>query len=602
MSPREPRTAATAAMVGILMDHTPDLLVAMLGVLEAGGCFVPLDGNHPEDRLAFQVQDAGITTIVTDLGHAGLARRLAPRVICLETDLAPAPETDPDGVADAPKSTWDGAPDDPCYAIYTSGSTGTPKGVLVNHTTFGELLRWSLPYFGLGPGTRVLQNLTYAFDFGTWELLSSVCSGATLYFLGHEGVRDLTGFSALINEHQIDTIHSTPSFFAELVATGTAMPSLRCVHLGGEELTGALIADASGLLHPDCVIYNGYGPTEVTVTSSIHAVPVRDGWPREARVPIGVASARNVLYVLNARGEPVPDGVAGELWIGGAGVAVGYLGRPALTAERFQPDPFGLPGTRVYRSGDLVRRRGDGALDFLGRIDHQIKLRGHRIEIGEIEAVLSGHPAVSAAAVVLAVDPAGGQRLCGYVSAPAGTDPGEIRAHARSRLPEYMVPTVITVLDRLPLTSNGKIDRRSLPAAAPGRGRGDADRPLSETERVVADVWSAVLDVVGIGAHDNFFELGGHSLKATVAVTRLRDAFGVELPLYALFEAQDLASVARRIDDLRDPRARSNGAAHAVDSVHAVGGNREAELLSRLDELPDDEVVRLLAELSPGQG
>jgi len=593
MSPREP---GTAAMVGILLDHTPDLLVAMLGVLEAGGCFVPLDGNHPEDRLAFFVRDAGITTIVTDLAHTDLARRLAPRVICLETDLAPDVETGPDGVAGAAKSTWDGAPDGPCYAIYTSGSTGTPKGVLVNHTTFGELLRWSLPYFGLGPGTRVLQNLTYAFDFGTWELLSSVCAGATLYFLGHAGVRDLTAYPAVINEHQIDTIHSTPSFFAELVAAGIAMPSLRCVHLGGEELTGALIADAPGLLHPDCVIYNGYGPTEVTVTSSIHAVPVRDGWPRDARVPIGVASARNVLYVLNERGEPVPDGVAGELWIGGAGVAVGYLGRPALTAERFQADPFGLPGSRMYRSGDLVRRRDDGALDFLGRIDHQIKLRGHRIEIGEIEAVLAGHPAVSAAAVVLAGDPAGGQRLCGYVAAPAGTDPGEIRAHARGRLPEYMVPAVITVLDRLPLTRNGKIDRRSLPAAAPGRGRGDADRPLSETERVVAEIWSAVLNVVGIGAHDNFFELGGHSLKATVAVTRLRDAFGIELPLYALFEAQDLASVARLIDELREePEAR----APAVEPVQAVGGNREAELLSRLDELSDDEVARLLTELSP---
>jgi amino acid adenylation domain-containing protein len=587
--------------VGILMDHTPDLLVALLGVLEAGQCFVPLDGNHPEDRLAFQIRDAGIATIVTDLRHAERARRLAPRVICLETDLASEPEDLAGGLADPATSTWDGAPDGPCYVIYTSGSTGTPKGVLVDHTSFGELLQWSLPYFGLGPGSRVLQNLTYAFDFGTWELLSSVCSGATLYFAGDAGRRDLAGIPAVIDEHRIDTIHSTPSFFAELVATGVAMPGLRCVHLGGEELTGALIADASRLLDPDCVIYNGYGPTEVTVTSSIHAVAVRDGWPREARVPIGVASARNALHVLNARGEPVPDGVAGELWIGGEGVAVGYLGRPELTADRFRPDPFGPPGARIYRSGDLVRRRGDGALDFLGRIDHQVKLRGHRIEIGEIEAVLAGHPAVSAAAVVLAVDPAGGQRLCGYVSAPAGTDPGEIRAHARGRLPEYMVPAVITVLDRLPRTPNGKIDRRALPAAAPGRGRGDAGRPLSDTERAVADVWSAVLDVTELGPHDNFFELGGHSLKATLAISRLRDAFGVELPLYALFEAPDLASVARLIDDLRDS-PRSGAAAAAADPVHAIGGNREAELLSRLDEMSDDEVARLLAELQPGRG
>jgi amino acid adenylation domain-containing protein len=591
--------------VGLLADPGPDLLVGLLGIMATGSAFLPLDPNQPDDRLALALADTGADVVVTERRHADRARALAARVPSVndvvlldEVDAEPTADgpSGGDGVAGAVGAAAGIAPDDVCYLVTTSGSTGTPKCVAVTNRNLTPLLVWSRRYFGLGPGTRVLQNLNVAFDFGLWELLSTLCWGGTLHHVEPSEVGDPEAFVAAIERERVDTLHTTPAFFAELLATGRPMPTLRTVHLGGEEIGGALLAAAARALDPACTIHNGYGPTEATVNCAIH--PVDRGRPPEEyeRVPIGRASANNALYVVNDALELVPDGVVGELLVAGDGVAAGYQRRPDLTAQRFVPNPFG-PG-RAYRTGDLVRRNPDGDLEFLGRTDDQVKVRGFRVEPGEVEAVVARHPDVAAAAVVSRED-GPGLALVAYVTARAGAaDPDgdgdlatRVRAFARERLPDYMVPAAVVVLDRLPLTPNGKVDRRALPAPAVRTG---GAAPRTEVEAALVGIWSQVLGVEGVGVHDNFFDLGGHSLSVTRVVSRIRAEFDVDLPMHAVFESPDVAALAAVVE-----RMRAGGAAGSPDAeIEPVGGNEEARLLARLDELSDDEVSDLLDRLS----
>ena len=528
-------------LVGLLADPGPELAVGLLGILKAGAALVPLSPAQPDERLALIAADCGLELLVTERRYLERARRVAPcDVICLdEIDALPAIPKD------VPEESL-------AYVIYTSGSTGLPKGVGVSHANMVPMLDWSRQYFGLDETRRVLQSLSYAFDFGLWEILTTLVSGGTFFVPGPEESGDPEAYARLVREWEIDTVHATPSFFQAVAqAVGGPLERLRTLHLGGEALSRGQVERFAEAVGQECRQYNGYGPTEVTVNSLIFEVGQRGSLRGGERVPIGRASAYNEVYVLDPWGQLAPVGVAGELWVGGPGVARGYLGRPDLTAEKFVPDPFSaVPGARIYRTGDLVRWLASGDIEFLGRIDGQVKVRGFRIELGEVESVLRRHPGVQEAVVVARPDRAGSLALVGYVLGEVPAE--ELRAFLRQRLPEAMVPAVFMALESLPLTSSGKVDRRALPEPSWGSSpsEGVAQAPRTPVEELLAGIWSEVLGLERVGLEESFFELGGHSLLATRLMSRVRQSFGVELPLRRLFEVSTVAGLAAEIETL----------------------------------------------------
>jgi amino acid adenylation domain-containing protein len=543
--------------IGLLADPDPQVPIGMIGILEAGGGFVPLDPRHPEERLAWILEDCACEVLVTQRRHLEQAERLAAgiaglcHVLCLEDTVFREQKQ-------AARETRD--PDDLrslAYVVYTSGSTGRPKGVQISHESLVPVLLWGCEHLGLGEHTRVLQSLSFGFDFGIFEHLTTLLAGGTLCYLG-EAAGDPAASAREIVRRGANTLHATPAFARELAATGETLESLEIIHLGGE----ALPWDTVARLHeaaPRATVYNGYGPTEATVNSSMFRVdrhirmdhhggsPEAGGWPV---VPIGRRSADNALYVLDRAGRVSPWGARGELHVGGIGVARGYLGRPALTAERFVPDPFGAaPGGRLYRTGDRVRLRADGELEFLGRIDTQVKLRGFRIEPGEIEAALRSHPEVSDCVALVRQDAPGDPRLVAYLTLrTALLDPAAIlSAWLRDKLPGPMVPSAFVVLEALPLTSNGKIDRRALPAAPQRADPSLYVPPGDAMEEKLAVIWQEVLRLERVGVHDDFFASGGHSMLATQVVTRVRELLGVEIPLRRVFEAPTIRQLSRSL-------------------------------------------------------
>jgi amino acid adenylation domain-containing protein len=543
--------------IGLLADPDPQVLVGMLGILKAGGGFVPIDPRHPDERLAGLLEDSGCEVLVTQRRHLERARGLAGlrRILCLDEEMG-----DPGGAET-------GEPGDPrslAYVVYTSGSTGRPKGVQVTHESLVPMLLWGCAYFGLGEHTRVLQSLSFCFDFGIFELLTTVLAGGTLFFPG-EGAGDPEAFAEDIVRQDINTLHATPAFARELARSaeaGKTLDSLQILHLGGEALTWDTVARLRAAA-PRAILYNGYGPTEATINSSIFRIGAEAGWPV---VPIGRRSADNALYVLDRAGHLAPLGACGELHVGGIGVARGYLGRPELTAERFRPDPFGdAPGGRLYRTGDLVRYlpSGDGPgrdLEFLGRIDDQVKLRGFRVEPGEIEAVLRSHPAV-AEAVVQVLDEAGDRRLAAWVvlDPDSGVEnpKSALAAWLREKLPEHMVPSAFVILGSLPLTVTGKVDRKALPAPKRRTDTPGFVAPGNVVEETLAGIWREILQLDQVGVHDNFFALGGHSLLATQVITRVREMLGVKLPLRRLFESPTVARLALDIWEAHEADAEA---------------------------------------------
>ncbi|MCP4655911.1 MAG: amino acid adenylation domain-containing protein, partial [bacterium] len=575
-------------VVGIVAERVPEVVVGLLGILKAGGVYLPLDPSHPAERLAFQLRDAGARVVLARESVAGRLPSLAEhgaRLVYL--DGARAAVLDRESTAN-PERVLD--PDRLAYVIYTSGTTGTPKGVAVSHRQLLPVHAWFLRYFGLDGRTRVLQNLSPCFDFGVFELLTTLLAGGTLTFVPAAEQGSLSSYLDAVARHDLNTVHTTPSFFRELTAQGP-LPGLEIVHLGGEAISRALVRRIEAVVGTDCRVYNGYGPTEASINSTVFRLRGRplDRGVRGTVIPIGRATANSHVYVLDRRGRPQPVGVPGELAIGGEGVARGYLNRPGLTAERFVPDPRG-GGERVYRSGDLVRWLPAGDLEFLGRIDHQVKIRGLRIELGEIEAALARHPEVGRA-VVLARDraEAGGARgerwLVAYVVRREGSaevDAGALRRWLGERLPSYMVPSAVVFLDGLPRTATGKVDRRALPAPERSRlvPREEFVAPRNPAEEVMVGIWSRILRTTGpstrrIGVHDNFFALGGHSLVATRLISRIRDLFGVELELRNIFEAPTPAALVEWSD-----RARRAGPAFAAPPIEPLSGDREGVALS----------------------
>ncbi|WP_440064953.1 amino acid adenylation domain-containing protein [Streptosporangium sp. OZ121] len=553
-------------LVAVCAERSVELVAALLGVVKAGGAYVPLDPEYPPERLAFMLADAAVPVLLAQRAVLGVlpgdplgAARDAAREV---PDLGAGPGEAPPGggvvtvVLDDPLDGPDTPVEpsatsaDAAYMIYTSGSTGRPKGVPNTHGGIRNRLGWMQNVYGLTGDDVVVQKTPAGFDVSVWEFFWPLVTGARLVLARPGGHRDAAYLRDLIVDRGVTTAHFVPSMLAAFLEEEgvEACGSLRRVVCSGEELT-AHVAERFFRRLPGTGLYNLYGPTEAAIDVSLWRCR-----PGDATVPIGHPVENTSLYVLDRHLRPVPFGVPGELHIGGAQVAMGYHARPGLTAERFVPDPFGTAGARLYRTGDLVRLRRDGAIEFLGRIDHQVKIRGQRIELGEIEAVLRGLVGVREAVVTVREDGApGDRRLVAYVvPTDAGTDTGtdtgtdanaagagldgldgldgaELRRALKVTLPDHMVPSAFVVLEALPLSPNGKLDRKALPAPERrgAESAGPGAEPRTPVERAIADIWRELLEVESVGADGDFFELGGHSLVAIQAVARMRKALPV---------------------------------------------------------------------------
>jgi amino acid adenylation domain-containing protein len=545
-------------LVALILERSPELVIAALAVLKAGGGYVPLDPKDPAERLSFVLDDTRAPVVVGnggaggDLPAARLAREAAhaPRLLLLE-----GPEMSAEGSGAA----WDDETDaeSTAYVIYTSGSTGRPKGVEVPHRAIGRLVIGT-DYVHLGPGDRVAHLSNPAFDAAVFEVWGALLNGAALVVVPREIALAPARLADLLRAREVTTMFLTTALFNLMVREAPgAFATLRDVLFGGEAVDPAVVrlCLAAG---PPARLLHVYGPTESTTFTTWHRVTAVD---EGDTVPIGQPLANTTVHVVDRRLRPVPVGVPGELTIGGDGLAHGYLHRPGLTAERFVPDPFAVTagaGSRLYRTGDLVRRRAGGEIEFLGRLDTQVKVRGFRIELGEIEAALLTHPAVGAAVVLAREDSPGDRRLAAYVVArepEPRPDAAELRAFLEQRLPAYMVPSAFVGLAALPLNPNGKVDRRALPAPEAPESGGAYVAPRTDLEREVAAVWAEVLGVERIGLYDNFWHLGGHSLLATKVLSRLHAALGVDLPVATIFNAPTLAGFAAALGRavLEDP-------------------------------------------------
>jgi amino acid adenylation domain-containing protein len=530
--------------VAICMERCLEMVVGILGVLKAGGAYVPLDPEYPKERLTYMLEDVRAPVLLTQEHVVDNMPQHQSRVLCLDSDwelIARNSERNP-----VPGATAGNA----AYVIYTSGSTGLPKGVIVEHRGLSNAVNWIIETLELSTLDRCLLKTPITFDAAGREIFPTLISGGSLIIAEPDGHRDCRYVAETIRSERISILHCVPSLLRLLVEEPAFHESLalRAVMCGGEALpppTVTLFQSGFG-----AKLYNVYGPTETIIDSTC--------WPCEdcnaySAIPIGRPIPNAQIYILDDLLRPLPIGVGGNLYIGGVGVARGYVTQPDLTAEKFIPDPFsGEPGARLYKTGDLARYRPDGNIEFLGRIDYQVKIRGFRIELGEIEGTLGKHPAVREAIILVQEDGPEEKRLVAYVAVKGEARPTatELRSFLKEKLPEHMVPAVFVLLDAFPLSANGKVDRRALPT--PDARRPELDEAFvacrTPTEELLAAIWGQVLGVERVGIHDNFFHLGGHSLLATQIVSRVRETFQVEMPLRRLFETPTVAGLAENID------------------------------------------------------
>jgi amino acid adenylation domain-containing protein len=549
------RGAGPGRIVALTVPRSLDLVVGLVAVLAAGAAYLPIDADSPRGRIAFMLADADPVVVLTSAALEPALPAGAPRLVLdspATADLLRRHAATPLRDADLRQPR---TPLDPAYVIYTSGSTGRPKGVVVPHRGIVNRLLWMQGEYPLRADDRVLQKTPAGFDVSVGEFFAPLIVGATLVVAKPEGHRDPGYLVEVICRDRITSIHFVPSMLQAFLDEPRAAEctGLRRVLCSGEALPAELRARFHAILATP--LYNLYGPTEASVEVTHWPCPPA---PDAVPVPIGRPVWNTRLYVLDSLLNPVPAGVVGELYLAGAQLAQGYLGRPCLTAERFVANPYGPPGSRLYRTGDLARWRADGAVDYVGRVDGQVKIRGLRIELGEIEALLGAHPQVGQAVVVARDDGPdsktgskhGDKRLVGYV-VPGNADaptPRELREHLLAGLPEYMVPSAFVVLDALPLTPSGKTDRKALPAPVlPARALAGRSGPRSPAEEILCDLFAEVLGLDRVGIDDNFFDLGGHSLLAIRLTSRVRSVLGVELSIRSLFEASTVAGLAARL-------------------------------------------------------
>ncbi|HEX6289611.1 MAG TPA: amino acid adenylation domain-containing protein [Herpetosiphonaceae bacterium] len=611
--------------VGLCLHRSIELLVGLLGILKAGGCYVPLDPSYPQERLSLMIEDAQMPVILTQERLAAELATTQGRLLRLDTDW-PAIARHPVEKPDVPVCA-----DHLVYVIYTSGSTGRPKGVLIEHRSLVNHTQTMTQRFGCMPNDRLLQFSSLSFDGAVDSVFPVLLLGATIVMPSTTAISNAD--LVRLCERQAITLLVMPAAFWQQWAVDMhpgpqpMMPALRLVLVGGDSPDQASIRSWHRVVGRDLPVFNAYGPTEATVAATLYQTTCAQAARlRSARLPIGVPLPNVQVYLLDAQLRQVPIGATGEVYIGGAGVARGYLNRPDLTAERFVPDPFAQqPGARFYRTGDLARYHADGNLEFLGRGDRQVKLRGFRIELGEIEAALRQHPAVRQCVVLAREDRNGDRRLVAYVveqqnkgtreqneeqgtgavrvpcgcplgmgtrhGHPAHKEPGALWAHQEAetrnlelgtwnlglreflgaRLPAYMVPSAFVVLDALPLSPNGKLDLRALPLPDSGGSDlvGGAVGPRTYVTDMLLTIWSSVLGRDRIGLHDNFFELGGHSLLATRVVSQVRSIFQVELSLLSVFEAPTIAALAQQIE-----AALQTSQSLALPPIGATGADR----------------------------
>jgi amino acid adenylation domain-containing protein len=535
------------AKVAICADGSLDVIAALLGILKAGGAYVPLDPGYPPDRLAFMLEDAGVTVLLTQSHLVERIPRGKARLVCLDSDR----EIIGRESGSTPGSKTD--PENSVYIIYTSGSTGLPKAVAVQHRGLVNQVLDASARYGLGPADRRPQLAALSFDVAAAEILSTLASGAALVLRPGPWFDSYESFVRFVEENLL-TVVSLPTAYwhgwvAELARLKSALPrSLRLVIVGTEQASAEQFSRWRDLARDRASWCNAYGLTEASITSTVYGPLAGGKGDRIDRVPIGRPIRNTQVYVLDDSLQLAPAGVYGELHIGGDGLARGYLNRPDLTAEKFIPNPFSVePGARLYKTGDVGRFLPDGNIELVGRTDDQVKIRGFRVEPGEIEVELGRHPAVREAVVIAREDIPGEKRLTAYVVPREGSDStiGDLRAFLRQKLPEYMVPSAFMFLDGMPFTRSGKVDRRSLPAP-------DLSRDATATfvahrnpiERALVEIWSEVLKLPEIGVQDNFFELGGHSLLAAMVLSRVNSSFRLELPLRVLFDQPTIERLA----------------------------------------------------------
>ncbi|WOB66747.1 non-ribosomal peptide synthetase [Microcystis aeruginosa] len=561
------------SLVGIFVERSLEMIIGILGILKAGGAYVPLDINYPQERITYLIEDTQLSIVLTQSKFLEQLPKFIPNTICLDQDWSTiAKQSTVNPLVAVEQHNL-------AYIIYTSGSTGQPKGVMIEHRSVVNYILTTIREYGITSEDQILQFSSICFDASVQEIFVSLLSGATLVLRTEEMLRSSENFWQCCQKWQLTVLGIPTAYWHQLASELTAatlpiLSNIKVIFIGGEAIQPAKVQQwqtVTGQYSPLPRLFNGYGPTEATIATTLSEFTS----PTITNIPIGRPISNTQVYILDACLQPVPVGVAGELHIGGMGLARGYFNRPELTQEKFIPNSFekdevipptplnkgGNEPSKLYKTGDLCRYLTDGNIEYLGRIDNQVKIRGFRIELGEIETVLSQHNAVKTAVVIAQEDETNQKRLVAYIipqkeiiSAPKeknSLNVTELRQFLKAKLPEYMIPSAFVILESLPLTPNGKIDHRALPAPE-FQSQEQYIAPRNPIEEILSSIWAKVLKVAQVGIHDNFFELGGHSLLATQLISRIREAFQVEMPLRELFVAPTIAELSQEIKRLSE--------------------------------------------------
>lgn len=539
-------------LVGICLDRSIEMIIGLLAILKAGGAYVPIDPNYPQPRLALLLNDAPLTVLLTQQYRMAQMPPHTAKVICFDDDINW--QAGSSAIKQNPVNQT--TPANLVYVIYTSGSTGTPKGVTIQHQSLVNFVQAAIAEYELQAQDRILQFASISFDAACEEIFPCLLHGATLVLRTDEMLVSIKAFNEKCQQHCISVLDIPTAFWhqitSELATSALKLPeSLRLVIIGGEKAAPDKVNIWQQQVESSIGLINSYGPTETTVVATVCDLTTVEG-----EVPIGRAIANMQTYVLDSDLQPVPIGVWGELYIGGIGVARGYLHQPELTSEKFIPNPFSdRPGSRLYKTGDRVRYRSDGQIEFSDRIDNQVKIRGFRIELGEIEALINEHPSVMEATVISRKDVSDYEQLVAYVVANTSAVDlmsntqvvSQLRQHLEAKLPNYMMPSAFVMLDALPLTPNGKVDRQALPAPSTTRPKLEAayQPPQTEIEKTIASIWQEILNIGDVGIHDNFFELGGHSLLLIQVHSKLQKVFQRDFTLVDMFEYPTISHLAK---------------------------------------------------------
>jgi amino acid adenylation domain-containing protein len=574
-------------LVALCLHRSLDMVVSLLAILKAGAAYVPLDPDYPQHRLDYMCSDARPTLVLTEQSLLGRLPETATQTLCLDTESELVAQQSADNLPCLITS------ENLVYVLYTSGSTGQPKGAMLSHRGIINCISWMQETYRLNPDDRFLFKTSLNFDPSVWEIFWPLCVGAQVVVAQADRQADPAYLVECIREQAVTSLYFVPSMLKAFVEEDGAgnCRSVRRVICGGESLSVDAMMECMRVL-PSAELHHSYGPTETSIAATEWTCDETEA-RRLGVVVMGAAIGNTQAYVLDSVGQPVPAGVSGELYLGGLGLGRGYWQRPDLTAERFVPDSLsGMGGARLYRTGDLVRYRQGGVLEYLGRIDHQVKVRGYRIELGEVESALRQHQQVREAVVVVSEDGRGEKRIVAYLvmaeSAAVGAQVGattaaELRAWMRERLPEYMTPQGYVLLEEMPLTANGKVDRRALPAwDEPDAGQErEIIEARTETEELVTGMWGEVLGVQRVSMADNFFEVGGHSLLATRMMSQVRKRFGVEVRLREFFERATVEALAQLIDLAKESSARATAPAisRASRNRYHLSGSQQGALV-----------------------